>query len=85
MQNAEEIRDFLFQKIIEQMSKLLAFYVVENSEDEDAKTSLKASQLMETLFAGGTLKDEDAPFVEKYKELFDKINSYAKDIKSLDE
>lgn len=82
LNHKDEVISLLQKKMLEQTSKLVSYYIVDMSNDDEAKKTAEAAMFMESLLSG-KMKDKDAPFIEKHKDIFKIIHSYSDDIKKI--
>lgn len=74
----EEVRTFLTEKMMENISILVRYYVVEHlGSDKDKKTA-NASKFLESMMSGEGFIKDDQPLADKHKKLWEKANDYAK-------
>lgn len=83
LNHKKELVNYLTKQMMEKISQLTALYVIEISNDEEAKKTLETTEFMNALFTGKNWPKKGEDFKERNKQLFSEVYSYNEDIKTL--
>lgn len=85
MHHTKEVRQFLTDQMHLKISELIARYMVELSDNDDAKKTVEANDFINSILLGQPMKlDKDKSFLERNKNIFQEIHGYSDDIKFID-